>query len=625
MGEINLDANAIKESKLVQEEAEMIEMQNGCICCTLRGDLLRTVKSLSNEGKYDNLIIESTGISEPLPVAQTFVMDIDSAVQPGASPAVATSELKSLSHFATLDTCVTVVDALNVFEVLGSIETLADKNNIANMLGNTGARDYNTDTEQLTAIVQALEWQSLALTDTSMSVQKLVAEMVESPEVLVKHATRIRKQVPGLERVEDSQVLAAAIEISNKYKLREQAAKGGKEGEAAIAAMTAANAAAIKAHEAAQNTDDRSLSQLMLDQIEFANVILISKAALFLSQHSGTDTDGEKKLGMIKGLMKKLNPKARVIIPRADQYGDLDTAELLNTGAFNMREAQTSPGWLQELQQGHHVPETEEYGITSLVFQDKSMPFHPARLRRILNGFGSYESAIAMGSSLLPAPAPAPETASSPELPDQQQAEGSSNAADKVTKSGFTKSRGCFEGVVRAKGFIWLANANAFPISFHAAGKQVNVEGGQRPFAAVMASKETAERMVKAGKWTDMYGDRESCVVFIGVGLNKTLMMKALKEALLTEEESCELGGVQGWAKLEDPFFDGTAAETYMDIPEYLKQHFARQQAGQRHPGQKVFECKFTWDQTSSEIRICVCATNSFESQFVSRPKPRSI
>ena len=77
MGEINLDADEIKGSKLIQEEAEMVELHNGCICCTLRGDLLRTVKSLSDEGKYDNLVIESTGISEPLPVAQTFVMDID--------------------------------------------------------------------------------------------------------------------------------------------------------------------------------------------------------------------------------------------------------------------------------------------------------------------------------------------------------------------------------------------------------------------------------------------------------------------------------------------------------------------------------------------------------------------
>ena len=78
MGEINLDADEIKHSKLIQEEAKMVEMHNGCICCTLRGDLLQTVKSLSEEKSFDYLVIESTGISEPLPVAQTFVMDVSS-------------------------------------------------------------------------------------------------------------------------------------------------------------------------------------------------------------------------------------------------------------------------------------------------------------------------------------------------------------------------------------------------------------------------------------------------------------------------------------------------------------------------------------------------------------------
>merc|ERR1719221_2344844 len=77
MGEINLDADEIKNSKLIQEEAQMVELHNGCICCTLRGDLLKTVKALSEEKAIDYLVIESTGISEPLPVAQTFTMDVD--------------------------------------------------------------------------------------------------------------------------------------------------------------------------------------------------------------------------------------------------------------------------------------------------------------------------------------------------------------------------------------------------------------------------------------------------------------------------------------------------------------------------------------------------------------------
>ncbi len=125
-------------------------MHNGCICCTLRGDLLKTVKSLSQEGDFDYLVIESTGISEPLPVAQTFAMDVDS-MQPkeydvstsDSSPSegkltVAADERQSLFHYAKLDTLVTVVDALNIYDVLASVESLADKDNISGMVGNTG-------------------------------------------------------------------------------------------------------------------------------------------------------------------------------------------------------------------------------------------------------------------------------------------------------------------------------------------------------------------------------------------------------------------------------------------------------------------------------------------------------
>merc|ERR1719221_1550714 len=113
MGEVNLDAAEIKNTKMIQEDAEMVEMQNGCICCTLRGDLLKTVKSLSEEGSFDYLVIESTGIGEPLPVAQTFTMDVDSMVpkdenKEERSLTPATETRNSLHHFAQLDTLVTV-------------------------------------------------------------------------------------------------------------------------------------------------------------------------------------------------------------------------------------------------------------------------------------------------------------------------------------------------------------------------------------------------------------------------------------------------------------------------------------------------------------------------------------
>merc|ERR1712024_99503 len=74
MGSINIDAEEVAKHKLVQAKSEMVELHNGCICCTLRGDLLKTVKELAEENKYDYLVIESTGMAAPMPIAQTFVM-----------------------------------------------------------------------------------------------------------------------------------------------------------------------------------------------------------------------------------------------------------------------------------------------------------------------------------------------------------------------------------------------------------------------------------------------------------------------------------------------------------------------------------------------------------------------
>ena len=100
MSEINIDASLIEnEITLSHQEEKLVEMSNGCICCTLREDLLLEVNKLAKEGRFDNLVIESTGISEPLPVAETFTF--------------ADEDGQSLAEVATLDTMVTVVDTVN--------------------------------------------------------------------------------------------------------------------------------------------------------------------------------------------------------------------------------------------------------------------------------------------------------------------------------------------------------------------------------------------------------------------------------------------------------------------------------------------------------------------------------
>lgn len=115
MGEINIDANAVqRENMLSKTEEKLVEMSNGCICCTLREDLIAEVEKLAKENRFDYLIIESTGISEPVPVAQTFSY-VDSAMN------------IDLSKFSKLDTMVTVVDCFNFKKDFGTNELLIDR------------------------------------------------------------------------------------------------------------------------------------------------------------------------------------------------------------------------------------------------------------------------------------------------------------------------------------------------------------------------------------------------------------------------------------------------------------------------------------------------------------------
>lgn len=430
MGAINLDADEIKHSKLIQEEAEMVELHNGCVCCTLRGDLLKSVKRLSEEQTYDYLVIETTGISEPLPIAQTFTMteeefghseeNEDPATAPPYDPG-AKPKYEALSTFAKLDTMVTVVDAVNIFDVLGSMETLADKNNATGMEGNPTEDD--------------------------------------EPE------------------------------------------------------------------------DDRSIVQLFLDQVEFADVIIISKVPVVVKREG--ETEGMARTNKIKTLLGKLNPKARIVMPLEDKFGDLDTEKtIINTGLFDMEAAQNTEAWRKELEV-KHVPETEEYGINSLVFESGDMPFHPDRLKTIIEGFGHYVS-------------------------------------DDMTAKDLEQEP--FRGVLRSKGQVWLANANGYPMNVQTAGRILNLDANEMPFLHAIPEDEWIpechewkQKFVEVGRWTDKHGDRFSRLVLIGVNINKAVIENKLREALLTDAESEALGGVDGWRTLDDPFFKGAAVNLFFE------------------------------------------------------------
>jgi G3E family GTPase len=114
MSEVNVDAQLVKagDAALSRTEEKMVEMSNGCICCTLREDLLKEVAALAGEGRFDSIVIESTGVSEPMPVAETFTFQDESG--------------RALNDLARLDTMVTVVDARNFLEDYHSVADLQE-------------------------------------------------------------------------------------------------------------------------------------------------------------------------------------------------------------------------------------------------------------------------------------------------------------------------------------------------------------------------------------------------------------------------------------------------------------------------------------------------------------------
>lgn len=352
MSEINIDSQLIKngDASLSRTEEKLVEMSNGCICCTLREDLLIEIQRLAKENRFDYLVIESTGISEPLPVAETFTFEDE--------------EGASLSQFASLDTMVTVVDSVHFFDNLDSIESLKDRGEFL-----------------------------------------------------------------------------------------------GEE-------------------------DERSIVDLLVDQIEFANIILLNKSNEISADH----------LKKIKGVIKALNPDATCL---ETNYSDVPLKQVINTGLFDFEKAQQAPGWLKEMR-GEHIPETEEYNISSLSFKSKR-PFHPERFLKFIE------------SNL--------------------------------------------DGVYRLKGYFWLATRMDFVGQISIAGKLAEIAPAGKWWAAVPKNEwdvedETMMNEIKQ-HWEDPYGDRRQEIVLIGTDIDKDALQNRLDACLLTDDEY-EQGPTQ-WAHFKDP------------------------------------------------------------------------
>nr|BFF02205.1 GTP-binding protein [Streptoalloteichus tenebrarius] len=234
MSEINVDA-ALVGGHLERAPERLVELTNGCICCTLRADLLESVAALARQGRFDAVVVESTGISEPLPVAATFEWDVEDGV--------------SLHDVARLDTMTTVVD----------VSTFLD----------------------------------LVLADATLAGEGLGVDAA----------------------------------------------------------------------------DERGVAALVVDQVEFADLVVLNKTDLVDADH----------LARVEAVVEQLNPTARRV---RTSHGVLPLTELLDTGRYDRHAAAEAPGWARELA-GTHTPETEEYGIRSVVYRARR-PFHPERLDRAL-------------------------------------------------------------------------------------------------------------------------------------------------------------------------------------------------------------------------------------------------
>lgn len=347
MSELNIDERLIEQGGFSRTDEKLVELSNGCICCTLREDLLEAVAELANDRDLDGIIIESSDISEPIPVAQTFTYADDAL---GID----------LTSRVYIDAMVSVVDAFRFLKDFNSGESLHE-----------------------------------------------------------------RKQ---------------AIEA----------------------------------------TDVREVVDLLVDQVEFADIIVLNKA----------DRVNETELGEMTGLLKALNPTAKLL---TSVHANVELTELLDVNLFDFEQAMHAAGWIQELETDVHTPETEEYGISSFVYR-RRRPFHPERLHAWIEAFP--------------------------------------------------------EEIVRAKGFLWIASRNDLACLFSQAGYASTLEHAGRWLATLPEDERRhmfAAEPELAADYVEPYGDRQTELVLIGQRMDRAIIEQELDHCLLTDEEM-----TLDWSTLRD-------------------------------------------------------------------------
>ena len=239
----------------------------------------------------------------------------------------------------------------------------------------------------------------------------------------------------------------------------------------------------LVARQQVSSGEEEDIMDLLISQIEFCDVILLNKCDLLT----------EDQINQVEIVIRTLQPEAKIL---RSVKGVVPPAEILNTERFDFEKAFNSAGWIKELNAEYHTPETEEYGISSFVYE-KRRPFHPQRIYDLL----------------------------SEDFPDS---------------------------VIRAKGFMWLPNYHDDAILMEQAGKNVEVYP-MAYWAATLPADEIEEYLQEepsvAEKWDGEFGDRRVQLVFIGIKINQAEISEKLDQCLLTDEEM----GLD-WKSFADPF-----------------------------------------------------------------------
>jgi G3E family GTPase len=230
--------------------------------------------------------------------------------------------------------------------------------------------------------------------------------------------------------------------------------------------------------------DTRTLVDLLTDQMEFADVIVLNKAT----------EAGPLRLDQARKIVRALNPDARLV---ETDFSRVDPDAIFDTGLFDFDRAHMHPMWAKELYGfADHVPETEEYGISSFVYRARR-PFHPQKIHDLLNG----------------------------DLP----------------------------GVIRAKGHFWIASRPDWAVEFSLAGAMSTVTPLGTWWAAIPRDRWPGhpEALAEMRRhWAEPWGDRRQELVFIGAGMDRAVLTARLDAALVAADDFTP----QDWARLPDPF-----------------------------------------------------------------------